>query len=130
MPATPVYPGGSNTFIPNHRATNGLVIGFSRNVEDFALNQYIKIAPVDQDQGVYLNLTAEEAGRVLSSDLSEFVWPDGADRPMNNDGTELFAFEPYRTKRYGFGYKLGYKAKNQAEWDIGKSHQAIKRNSA
>ena len=130
MAGTPVYPGGSNTYIPNHRATQGLVIGFSRNVDDFPINRYIQLKPVDQDQGKYLRLTNEEAGRILDSDLSEFVWPDAADRPMNNDGTELFNYEDYRTKRFDFGYKLGYKAKNQADWAIGKTHQQIKAQQA
>ncbi|MCD0459107.1 hypothetical protein [Roseiconus lacunae] len=130
MSGTPVYPGGSNTFIPNHRATSNLVIGFSRNQSDFAINEYISLKPVDQDQGRYLRITTEEAGRILDSELSEFVWPDGADRPMNNDGTELFSFDGYRTKRYDFGYKLGKKSSEQAEWDIGKSHQAIKAQQA
>lgn len=130
MAGTPVYPGGSNTYIPNHQASGNLVIGFSRNVDDFAINNYISIKPVEQDQGKYLRLTAEEAGRILDAELSEFVWPDGADRPQNNDGTELFNFLDYRTKRYNFAYKLGYKASNQATWDIGKSHQAMKAQQA
>jgi hypothetical protein len=130
MPGTPVYPGGSNTYIPNHRATNNLVIGFSRNPKQFPLNSYVQLKPVEQDQGKYLRITTEEAGRILDSDLSEFVWADGADRPQNNDGTELFAYDDYRTKRYNFGYKLGYKAKNQADWAIGKTHQQIKAQQA
>lgn len=126
MAGTPVLPGGSNTFIPNHQATGSLVIGFSRNVTDFPLNDYIQIKPVEQDQGRYLRITTEEAGRILDADLSEFVWADGADRPQNNDGTELFNFLDYRTQRYNFAYKLGYKATDQATWDIAKSHQAMK----
>lgn len=126
MAGTPVLPGGSNTYIPNHQATGNLVIGFSRNVDKFPLNDYVQIKPVEKDQGKYLRITTEEAGRVLSSDLAEFVWPDGADRPMNNDGTELFNYLDYRTQRYDFGYKLGYKSKEQADWAIGKTHQQIK----
>ena len=130
MSGTPVLPGGSNTYIPNHRATNNLVIGFSRNVKSFPLNSYIQIKPVEQDQGKYLRITTEEAGRILDSDLSEFVWADGADRPQNNDGTELFTYLDYRTARFNYGYKLGYKAKNQADWAIGKAHQQIKAQQA
>lgn len=130
MPGTPVYPGGSNTYIPNHRATNNLVIGFSRNPKQFPLNSYIQLKPVEQDQGKYLRITAEEAGRILDGDLSEFVWGDGADRPQNNDGTELFTYDDYRTKRYNFAYKLGYKSKEQADWGIAKMHQQIKAQQA
>lgn len=130
MVGTPVYPGGSNTYIPNHKATGGLVVGFSRNVKDFPLNDYIQLRPVTQDQGRFLRITAEEAGRILDSDLSEFVWADGADRPLNNDGTELFAFDDYRTLRYDYGYKVGYKAKEQADWDVVATHQKIKAQQA
>lgn len=130
MAGTPVYPGGSNTYIPNHRATNNLVIGFSRNPSKFPLNRYIQLKPVDQDQGKFLKITTEEAGRILDSNLSEFVWPDGADRPMNNDGTELFHYDDYRTRRFNFAYKLGYKAEKQADWAIGKTHQQIKAQQA
>lgn len=130
MAGTAVYPGGSNTFIPNHQATGGLVIGFSRNVEDFPLNQYIQIKPVEKDQGKYLKLTTEEAGRILDADLPDFVWADGADRPQNNDGTELFAYHDYRTHRYDFSYKLGRKATEQADWSVTKTHQAIKAQQA
>lgn len=130
MPGTPVYPGGSNTYIPNHRATNNLVIGFSRNPKKFPLNQYIQLKPVTQDQGRFLKITTEEAGRILDADLSEFVWADGADRPQNNDGTELFHYDDYRTKRYNFGYKLGTKAEQQADWAIAKTHQQLKAQQA
>lgn len=130
MAGTPVYPGGSNTYVPNHRATNGLVIGFSRNVNDFPLNQYLQIKPVEKDQGLYLKLTTEEAGRILNSDLADFGWPDGADRPQNNDGQELFHYEDYRTKRYDFPYRLGYKASKQADWAIAEAHQRIKAQQA
>jgi hypothetical protein len=127
---TPVYPGQSNTYIPNHAATAGLVIGFSRNVDDFPLNDYIQIKPVTKDVGYYLRLTTEEAGRVLSTDLSEFVWPDGADRPQNNDGTELFAFDSYRTQRFNYAFKLGDKSREQADWGVVDAHKAIKAQQA
>ena len=130
MSGTPVYPGGGNTYIPNARATNNLIIGFSRAADKFPLNDYIQLKEVEKDQGKYLRITTEEAGRILDADLAEFVWADGDDRPMNNDGTELFAFHDYRTNRYDYGYKLGYKASKQAEWDIGLTHQQIKAQQA
>lgn len=127
---TPVYPGQSNTYIPNHEATAGLVIGFSRNPDEFPLNQYIQIKPVTKDIGRYLKITTEEAGRIIQTDLPEFVWPDGADRPQNNDGTELFAYDSYRTQRFNYAFKLGDKSREQSDWGIVDVHKAIKAQQA
>src|SRR6056297_2404841 len=127
MPAgTPVLPGGNNTYVRSFgEGSDKLIVGFSRNPKRFALNEYMQIRDVSLQSGFYLHINTEEAGRVLSSDLAEYVWPDGADRPQNNDGTELFNFLEYRTARYDYAYNMGYKSKNQASWDIAKSHQQI-----
>jgi hypothetical protein len=130
MTTTFVRPGQSNTYIPDHEATGGLIVGFSRNPDKFPLNQYMQLCPVTKDNGFYLRVTTEEAGRILSSDLNEFVWPDGADRPQGNDGTESFGYLPYRTRRYNYGFKLGDKSKDQADWGIVDTHKAIKAQQA
>jgi hypothetical protein len=130
MTTTFVRPGESNTYVPNHEATGNLVIGFSRNPDDFPLNQYVQLKPVTKDQGFYLRVTTEEAGRILSTDLAEFVWPDGADRPQNNDGTESFGYLPYKTKRLDYPYKLGDKSREQADWAISETHKSIKAQQA
>jgi len=115
---TAVYPGGSNTYVKNHKATGNLVISYSRNPNDFAFNRYVQYKTVTQDQGYYLKITAENAARVVGGSLTEFVWPDGADAPRRNSGTEKFAFLDYRTERYAPDWTLGYKAAKQADWDI------------
>lgn len=124
------YPSGSNTFVKDHQATGGLVVDFSRNVEDFALNRYVQIRPVRKESGYYLEMTVEEAGRVLHSDLADFVWPDGQDRPSHPDGTESFRFREYRTERFDYGFVLGDKAIDQADWDVLESHGRIKAQQA
>ena len=115
---TAAYPGGTNTYVKNHEATGSLVTSFSRNPSDFPLARYTQIRPVTQDAGYYLRITAENAARIVGMKLNEFVWPDGADRPRRNAGTEKFAFVDYRTQRYDFDFTLGYKAENQASWNI------------
>lgn len=115
---TAVYPGGSNTYVKNHKATGNLVISFSRNQSKFPFARYIQYKTVTQDQGYYLRITAENAARVVGSSLTEFVWPDGADAPRRNSGTEKFAFLDYRTERYAPDFTLGWKAAKQADWDI------------
>lgn len=123
-------PGGSNTYVKNHQATGNLVISFSRDPKKFALNKYVQIREVKKDAGYYLRITAEEAGRVVGGELSEFVWPDGADRPRRNAGHEQFRFEDYKTERFDYDFTLGYKAQNQADWDVRETGAATKAQQA
>lgn len=127
---TYALPGGSNTYVRDHRATGSLIISYSRNPKDFPLNRYVQLRPVTKDSGFYLRITAEEAGRVVGGELSEFVWPDGADRPRRNAGLEQFRFEDYRTERFDYDFTLGYKAQKQADWDIRASGAATKSQQA
>lgn len=127
---TAVLPGGNNTYVQSHDASGNLVTGFSRNPTDFALNQYIQLRDVTKMSGFYLVLSALEAGRILNSDLADFVWPDGADRPQNNDGTEEFAFADFRCTRYNFPYKLGREAVEQADFAVAEAHQRLKAQQA
>lgn len=122
---TPVLPGGSNTYIKDFKSSGKLQVGFSRNPNKFPLPNYAQTVPVERDAGFYLNINVEQAGRIVDADLQEFVWPDGADMPQNNDGTEEFNFKDYRTKRYAYSFKLGQKAREQADWDIEKTNAAI-----
>jgi len=124
MPAA--YPSGSNTFVKDHAASGALVVDFSRNPDDFTLNRYIQIRNVSKESGYYLQLTTEECARILNANLSDFLWYDGNDRPERNEGTESFNFAEFKTTRYDYGYNLGDKAVNQADWDIVSVHSAIK----
>lgn len=127
---TYAYPGGTNTYVKNHEATGNLVVSFSRNPSDFPLARYVQYRDVKKDAGYYLRIAAEQAARIVGSSLSEYVWPDGADRPRRNNGTEKFRFEDYRTERYDFDFQLGYKAEGQADWNIKDSEAAFKAQQA
>lgn len=122
---TPVLPGGSNTYVKDFRSSGKLQVSFSRNPNKFALANYAQIVPVERDAGFYLNINVEQAGRIVSTDLSEFRWPDSADAPDANDGTEKFNFKDFRTTRYAYPFKLGQKAREQADFDIEKTEAAI-----
>lgn len=119
------YPSGSNTFVPQFDASGHLVVAFSRNPKDFALNQYITITPVKKGQGYYLNITAEQAARIINTDLSENLWQDGNDAPDMEWGNESFNFVKYETQRYAYGFRMGWKAVEQADWKIMSSHAAL-----
>ena len=128
MPAT--FPGGQNTFVPNHEASGKLVVDFSRNPKKFDLNKYVQVVPVKQTIGYYLLMTVEEAGRIINTNLSDFAWPDGNDAPTGTDGTESFVWQPFRTERFNYSAKLGDIAAGQADWDILNQHAAIKAQQA
>lgn len=128
---TPVLPGGNNTYVRSYgEGSDKLVIGFSRNPKDFLLNKYIQIRDVTLRSGFFLRISTEEAGRIINANLADYVWPDGADRPQNNDGTEQFAFKTYLTERYDFPWKLGRLAVEQAAWGIVEQHEANKAQQA
>jgi len=118
-------PGGSNTYVRSYAASGKLKVEFSRNPSKFDLHNYAQLKTVEKDEGYYLRINAEQAGRLVGGELTETVWADGADRPEHNDGTEQFAWLPYRTQRHAFPFKLGQKAKEQADWDITGTHGAI-----
>lgn len=128
MPAS--FPSASNVFIRDHDASNKMVIDFARNLKKFPVNQYIQIVPVKKMAGYYQRMTVEEAGRILYTDLRNFVWADGQPAPEGNDGTESFSWEPFATKRYAYPFLLGDLTIEQASWNILAQHSSIKSRQA
>lgn len=115
------YPASGNTFVPSFDATGKLVVAFSRNEKDFPVNQYVHITKVEKEKGFYLRIDTTEADQIAggtSSNYSEFLWHDGNDAPQLTWGTEAFKFFPYETERQVNGWKLGYKALEQADFDL------------
>lgn len=103
------YPGPYNVFVLSHEATGGLIAGFSRNPKKFKLNRWAKLIPVSMTAGYFLQITAEEAARVINTNLADFVWGDGQEAPMGNDNLESFQFQKYLTTRYCFPFNMGNK---------------------
>lgn len=123
------FPGGTNTFVLDHEASNKLRIDFSRDPKKFAINRYAQIVPCKKMAGYYLKMTIEEAARV-SADGAEYAWPDGAEAPSGSDGTESFEYLSFMTKRFAYPFRLGNHAVEQASWDILGNHTAIHRQKA
>lgn len=119
------YPSGSNTYVPQFDASGQLVVAFSRNPKDFALNSYITLTPVKKSQGYFLKINAEMAAKVLNANGADRIWWDGNDAPDGNWGNEAFQFANYSTLRYAYPFRLGYKTVEQADWKILASHAAI-----
>lgn len=128
MPA--VMPSAYNVAVPNLDATNRLIVDFGRNPSEFPVLRYSQIVPVKKSTGLYLKMTVEEAGRILNSDLADFVWPDGADAPIGLDNTESFEFVPYRCERYAPHAAVGDLTRDNADWDIVNQNASIKARQA
>lgn len=128
MPA--VYPSPTSVVVPNLEASNRLIVDFARNINEFPVIRYTQIVPVTKVAGLYLRMTVEEAGRILNSDLAEFVWPDGQDAPVGLDETEAFQFEMFRSERYLFKSSVGDRTKENSEWDLLRQQESIKARQA
>jgi hypothetical protein len=117
-----VMPGQSNTYVPVALAGDKLLVDVARDPKRFKIARYSQVVPVERDTGYYLYLSPDEAGRILYSDLRDLVWYDGADAPRRHDSNREFEFRPYRTQRYAYEFVLGWKAVEQASWDIIAKH--------
>ena len=119
-----MLPGSSNTYVRNTAATGHLIVQYARNPKEFPFARYVQYRDVKKDAGFFMQMTAEQAARLVGGTLAEFVWPDGADRPVNNNGTESFNFKDYKTQRHNFGFTLGDKSRERADWSIGDTEAA------
>ncbi|MEM6798545.1 MAG: hypothetical protein AAF589_03440 [Planctomycetota bacterium] len=128
MPA--VQPGPTNTYAPSHEASGKLVVDFSRNPSKFAFAKYCQIVPVKKVYGYYLEMTVEEAGRILNSDGRDFLWPDNTVAPEGHNGNEYHEFKPFRTVRKAFPFNLGQLTVDQATWNIIAQYGRIKSQQA
>ncbi len=125
------YPGGApNTYIPSTEATNNMIVDFSRAPDDFPVNKYTTIVKVDKSVGRYCELSVEQRGRVLNTDLKDRMWADGDDASDGRGQLEAFEFKPYETTRFEFPFRIGEKAAGEASWDILASHARIKAQEA
>lgn len=112
-------PGPGNVFIPHQirqspGATRMMQVEFSRNPDDFRLNQYSQLVTDSATAGLYVELDTDEAVRIVN--LQDFVWPDGNDAP---DGqARKLRWRKFATTRRGFPFRLGRKARENASFDI------------
>lgn len=125
-----VYPGSGNVFVRDHSATNGMVVDYSRNIEKFALNKYVQYRTVSKEAGYYLAMDVEEAGRLTTTDGSQFVWGDGQPASEGNGETEKHEYLQYQTSRFEYPVALGDKLVDQATWDIVQQYSRMKGQQA
>ena len=116
--------GGLNTYVPstNALATGALQVEFTRAVNTFALTQYAQLVPANQMTGYYVRLNAADNVRV--TDLNEFVWPLGNDRPVGKMNEHDFV--AFTCQRYGYSFYIPNETAKQAAWDVVAQHARSK----
>ena len=105
-------------YIPNWEASGKIIVDFSRNPTDFALPKYAQYVKTPKQVGYFLQITPDNAARIINTDLAEFRWPDGQPRPMGNDNHKEFQFVKFSTDRYAFPFTLGNLTIEQADWNV------------
>ncbi len=124
------YPGPQNVYVPSFDATGHLTISYSRNPKDFPLNEYITLTPITQMIGLYLRFNAQQAARIIKTNLGEFAWNDGAEAPTGNWALEAFTWVKYEAQRYAFPFTMGRLTMEQAQWPIVAQHAAFSSQQA
>lgn len=112
------FPSAYDVYIPNHEASGGLLIGFSRNKNDFAVNNYIQMFPSTQMFGVYASYTSRNAARIISPTDAEHVWADGDPRPPGLNNLESFLFLTYKCVRRAYTFTLGELTVEQMSFNL------------
>jgi hypothetical protein len=116
--------GGLNTYVPstNALATGALQVEFTRAVNSFAITRYAQIVACNQQTGYYLRLDSDDNVRV--TDINEFVWPLGNDRPVGKMNQHNFV--TFTAQRYAFPFYIPNETVKQAAWDIVAQHARSK----
>lgn len=119
-----VVGGGLSTYIPttNDLATGALQVEFTRTINSFALSRYATLVPTTKMTGYYLRQDVTDNVRV--TDVNEFVWPLGNDRPTGKQNS--FDFVQYSTQRFAFPFYIPQETTQQAAWDVVAQHARSK----
>lgn len=116
--------GGLNTYVPstNALATGALQVEFTRAVNTFPITKYAQIVPVNQMTGYYLRLNSDDNVRV--TDVNEFVWPLGNDRPVGKMNEHDFV--SFTCQRFAYPFYIPNETVKQAAWDVVAQHARAK----
>jgi hypothetical protein len=116
--------GGLNTYVPstNALATGALQVEFTRAVNSFAITRYAQIVACNQQTGYYLRLNSDDNVRV--TDINEFIWPLGNDRPVGKMNEHDFV--TFTAQRFAFPFYIPNETVKQAAWDIVAQHARSK----
>lgn len=118
MPSLVGYPSQYDVYVPNHEASGGLLVGFSRNTKSFPVNRYIELFPSEKELGLYASYTSRNAARIISPTDADHVWADGDAAPPGLNNLESFRYIPYRTVRRVYPFTMGELTVDQMSFDL------------
>lgn len=108
-------PIGANAgYLP--KVTTGLIVGYGRNANDFAVNKLTKLHLVDRQIGRFPKLRPQEAARLLDPAFRR--WADGGNRPVSDFNKDVWDWISYETVRYAEAIPLGYLGVEQADFPV------------
>lgn len=112
------YPSQTNVYLPSYEASGKLTVDYSRKPSDFRVMSYLQLQKVSKTTGKYLVFKPDQAGRIPSTTLNEWRWPDGQDGMSHNDNWKEFQFSPYNCDRYKFDWAVGNLTLDMADFDL------------
>jgi len=105
FPTNYSQPGWLNVFIPTFDDNAKLIVDYSRNEKDFALNQYCTMVTVDKPIGFYMKKTPKDQSRLVSATGNDRIWSQGARRSQlsgqefnSRNGWIQYQLKPYFSK--------------------------------
>ena len=117
------YASPTNVYLPTHEATGRLVVGYSRNEKDQALNQVVKRVNCTAKNGFYLKFNPLDYNRLpAGGDYRDSAWAPGNPRPKNTMNNLGFEWKEYRTFRRNESVSLDSETIDLATWDIMANH--------
>lgn len=132
MAFEPSVPSATNTFVPvpNQEGTAGLVVNFSRNPKSFGLPNWASYTPVSKWTGLYLRMNIDQCARILDAKGNNNKWARGQDAPELTWNLESFAWQPFITERYAYGYQLPREAEQWADFSVVSQQNAVEAQRA
>lgn len=115
------YPGGLDTYVPTLELSGNLMVSFSRNLKEYAVNRYSKITPVKIPRGAYLYFNPADQARLPNQPYG-VRWPAGTVAPTGMHTTLGFEQKTYQTERFRLSTTLDQRSVDIANWDIQKKH--------
>lgn len=110
-------PNAYNVYVPNAKQSGNLFVDFSRNKEDFKVNQYCQIVPVQNTVGIWYQMGLDQRARILDTDGAKYTWSPGMDRPEPHDQAEYFSELAFRCRRRSYPDTIDRMMNEQAAWD-------------